>query len=309
MKRNISKFLIKNINLKYFSNFSYLNSNLIEKNRLSRKSVLIYKDILKDKQHMQEALKNKSGIYMWINNTNKKIYIGSSIDLRNRITSYLKNSVLIRDSSMPICTALLKYGYSEFTLEVLEFCDKDKVIERENYYFELFQPEYNIVKVAGQPPRIDYTPEIKKKISDSLKEFFANVENREIRSLSKQGYEFIVIDILDDTVTQYHAIKAAARKLNIDRRIITKALKSETEMIISDRYIFKSLGEMENLGNKVQASSKTISVLDLETNIKTTYESITSAANALNVYPQSLNTYLKNKSDKPFKNRYILNLE
>ena len=45
--------------------------------------------------------------------------------------------------------ALLKYGYSKFSLEILEYCSPEIVIEREQYYIDLYKPEYNILKVAG----------------------------------------------------------------------------------------------------------------------------------------------------------------
>jgi hypothetical protein len=207
---------------------------------------------------------------------------------------------------MPVCVALLKYGYSNFTLEILEYCDKNIVIDRENHYFNLFKPEYNVAKLAGQPPKFEYTSEIRKKISDTLKEYYKDPENLKTSSLVQKGHNLIVIDIINNNVTEFHAIKAAAKVLNIDRRIITKSLKSDLDILILDRYIFKSIGNLQDLKTKDQVSSKSLNVLDLETNIKTTYLSISSAAEALNVYPQSLSTYLRNKTSKPFKNRYTI---
>lgn len=49
---------------------------------------------------------------------------------------------------MLIVKALLKYGYSGFKLEILEYCNKNEVIEREQYYIETLNPEYNTLKVA-----------------------------------------------------------------------------------------------------------------------------------------------------------------
>ena len=36
-----------------------------------------------------------------------------------------------------------------FMLEILEYCDPDMVIEREQYYIDTLKPEYNILKTAG----------------------------------------------------------------------------------------------------------------------------------------------------------------
>ena len=74
---------------------------------------------------------------------------------------------------MVICAALLKHGYSKFSLDISEFCKKKEVtIPRENYYLKGLKPEYNIVQIAGIPTKIEHTPESQCKISQSLKEYY-----------------------------------------------------------------------------------------------------------------------------------------
>ena len=48
-----------------------------------------------------------------------------------------------------IYQGLLNNGYSNFSLEILEYCDPDKAIIREQYYINLLNPKYNILKIAG----------------------------------------------------------------------------------------------------------------------------------------------------------------
>ena len=50
---------------------------------------------------------------------------------------------------MRIDRALLKYGYSKFKLEILEYCKISNLIEREQYYLDNLKPEYNILLKAG----------------------------------------------------------------------------------------------------------------------------------------------------------------
>jgi group I intron endonuclease len=50
---------------------------------------------------------------------------------------------------MLINKALLKYGYSGFKLDILEYCNKDEAVAREQYYLDLLNPEYNTLKKAG----------------------------------------------------------------------------------------------------------------------------------------------------------------
>lgn len=47
--------------------------------------------------------------------------------------------------------ALLKYGYSNFSLEILEYCNQRDIVKREQYYLDLLKPDYNILKKAYFP--------------------------------------------------------------------------------------------------------------------------------------------------------------
>jgi group I intron endonuclease len=54
---------------------------------------------------------------------------------------------------MAINVALIKHGYSSFNLTILEYCSKEDIILREKYYFDLYNPEYNILTIPGSPSR------------------------------------------------------------------------------------------------------------------------------------------------------------
>lgn len=50
---------------------------------------------------------------------------------------------------MPVYKAIIKYGYANFKLEIIEYCDPNIVLLREQYYIDLLKPEYNILSIAG----------------------------------------------------------------------------------------------------------------------------------------------------------------
>lgn len=64
-----------------------------------------------------------------------------------------------------ICYALVKYNYNNFSLSILEYCDKDKIITREQYYLDLLNPSYNILKYAYSSDGYKHTLEAIQKIS------------------------------------------------------------------------------------------------------------------------------------------------
>lgn len=66
-----------------------------------------------------------------------------------------------------ICASLLKYGYSNFSLEILEYCSASEVILREQHYLDLLKPEYNILPVAGSRFGIPHTALTKEKLRAS----------------------------------------------------------------------------------------------------------------------------------------------
>ena len=86
---------------------------------------------------------NKAGIYRWTNLKSGKIYIGSSANLAKRFSTYFSIKFLTRESlrcKSMIYFALLKNGYSDFILDILEYCDPKELLVREQYYLNLYSP-------------------------------------------------------------------------------------------------------------------------------------------------------------------------
>ena len=72
---------------------------------------------------------------MWKNKINGKRYIGSSANLNRRFSEYFNINYLFKNKSMSICCALLKHGYSNFSLTILEYCEISELLTKEKYFF------------------------------------------------------------------------------------------------------------------------------------------------------------------------------
>jgi len=99
-----------------------------------------------------EENKGKSGIYRWTHLITGKSYVGSSNDLKQRFTTYYSNKDMrnrLKRSRSIIYRAILKYGRDNFSLDILEYCKKNVLLEREQYYIDLLKPKYNILKVVN----------------------------------------------------------------------------------------------------------------------------------------------------------------
>ena len=184
----------------------------------------------------------KSGIYMWTNLITKKCYIGSSDNLKRRFIEYFNVNRLVRDSSMPICRSLLKRGFSKFSLEILEYCKVEDLMEKEKFYFELFKPEYNILKEPGSPAKVGrvFSEEHKANIRASRK----NISEETLARMSagqKTGQKIEVTDLETDSTTIYHTVRAAARALKIDYKYILNYFYLNQDKPVLGRYIFQKL--------------------------------------------------------------------
>jgi len=214
--------------------------------------------ILKDNQ-------KKSGVYMFTNLTNGKKYIGSSVNLSRRFYAYFNVCSLERDNSMPICLALLKYGYSKFSLGILEYCEPSEVLTREKYYLKLLNPQYNIWTEPSAPM-------LGRNHSEETLEKFRNrkhsEETKALMSSSKKISSFVPKNPM---VGEKHSYE------------------TRVKMSISQK------------GHKgaAQPNAKKIMVTDLETNISTSYASINEAAKALSCRDCSILKNLKSKNKKP----------
>jgi len=106
------------------------------------------------------------------------------------------------------------------------------------------------------------------------------------------GIQIEVTDTKTNTSTTYHAIRAAARALSIDRRYIEHYIYLKQDKPVLGRYTFKlvnlnlvtseSLGQNTNIINvnkeKLQKTSMKIEVTNIDTKEITIYSSISSAA-------------------------------
>jgi group I intron endonuclease len=96
--------------------------------------VITYLNLSVNKSHIYIYNKKKSGIYRWTNLIDGKSYVGSSIKLNRRLSDYFCidrfKRIRIKGRSR-INEAILKYGISTFSLDILEYCESNVIIERE----------------------------------------------------------------------------------------------------------------------------------------------------------------------------------
>jgi GIY-YIG catalytic domain/NUMOD1 domain len=187
-----------------------------------------YLNIDLNKDNIFKENRNKSGIYKWTNLITGKSYIGSAINLSRRLKQYFSihylNRVLSKSKSI-IYSSLLKYGYSNFRLEILEYCEPNSLLEKEQQYIDTLKPEMNICKIAGSVLGLKHRPETVAKISAKARKCLT-----------------IIINIIDKSKIEYSSMSEAAKNLGVRASTIckyanTNKLYKNTYLINAQKYI------------------------------------------------------------------------
>ncbi len=96
-------------------------------------------------------IKAEPGIYKITNIDTGKCYIGKSTNVKTRIADHFKSSIGIRSiADQAVHHAILKEGFWNWAIEVITYCDKEKLSELEKYYIDFFKAqEHGYNKTGG----------------------------------------------------------------------------------------------------------------------------------------------------------------
>jgi len=120
-------------------------------------------------------------------------------------------------------------------LEILENTDKNNVLEKEQYYMDLFKPQYNIVETAGSTLGYKHTQESLEKMRD----FILSDEVIDRKALSTENataarrISIVVENIKTKVKQEYYSLTEAGYALGVSKSSVSQAL-------INDRLIKKT---------------------------------------------------------------------
>ena len=135
--------------------------------------------------------KNITGIYVIKNTINDKIYIGSSINVFNRIKGHLKELKRNNHKNQLLQNFYNKHGNC-FYFELIKSCVKDNLIFEEQKFLDYFKSYdrangFNINKKANSMLGFKFSNESKKRMSESRKGVTKSKKTKLNIALSKQG--------------------------------------------------------------------------------------------------------------------------
>lgn len=184
------------------------------------------------------------GVYKIVNILNSKQYIGSSNDVKFRISTHKSRLKKGNHHSIKLQRAYNKYGLESFIFELIEICDIDDLLIREQHYINLFDSYnngYNSTLIAGSP-MLGKTQSIeaKNKISDFAKTrtgdknhmFNKNhtTETKKLMSKNKMNTGIKRVSQLDNNnnpIKTWDSLSECAKELKLHISGISKVLNGE----------------------------------------------------------------------------------
>ena len=120
------------------------------------------------------------GIYQICSMINGKKYIGSACNLKTRIfNEHFRDLKKGTHYNPHLQNHVNKYGIDDLWFGILEFCSKESLKEREQYWINTLKPEFNIAKDAKNPMLgRHHTEESKIKTSDHHLKYYRTEEGK-----------------------------------------------------------------------------------------------------------------------------------
>lgn len=189
-----------------------------------------------------------SGIYTIKCITSQKQYIGSSTDMYNRLFQHRNKLRKNQHQNQYLQNSYNKNKEENFIIEILEYCNKEELTIREQFYINELNPEYNITKLVI---RNNLSKESKDKISKTLKRKY---ESGEIKSLSIKT--IYVYDYTGKYLKKFNSIKECCLELNIHKDSIRRVLKGTYRLCKTYQFSYHYLLKMKKI--EIQLNGKAI---------------------------------------------------
>lgn len=238
------------------------------------------------------SFRNISGIYKITNKINNKSYIGQSTKVKNRIAVHRRAA-----RTLVISKAILKYGVDNFEFEVLLYCE---IHELDRYEKELIgiyntaSPNGYNIELGGHENKV-VSEETKKKLSEQRKGWYVgeknpfygkkhNEESKRIMSETHKGK--IISDEHKKIISEISKLRKGILSPSYGKKgeacpAYGRKLSDEAKRKISE----------SRIGAK-NPNSKKVKINGI------TYDTIVSAAIALNINTPTVTYRLKSKKQK-----------
>jgi hypothetical protein len=166
------------------------------------------------------------GIYKIQNTENFKLYIGSAKNFKDRFRRHKASLVGSRHINKHLQAAWNKYGEENFIFQPLFECSKEELLNWEQYFLDIYNPEYNICKKAGNTLGYKHTEE------------YLNSRRKSFILISPNG-----------KILNFRGTADCARKLGLKSRYIGSLLSGKRRQVSGYTANFLDYLVLKNFGD------------------------------------------------------------
>ncbi len=255
---------------------------------------------------------NRTGVYQIRCLSNNKIYVGSASHVKNpskskrgflgRYNQHLQHLRKGKHRNTILQNSWNKHNEDNFIFEILEICEPENCLEREQYYLDILKPYeggFNICKNALSNP---YALSIKSREMGKSK--LIGIP-RPDSVKDKMSTAVLQYDLNNDFLNEYKSLTQAA--------LLTKSCRTGIYLSCSGKYnkhnnfIWRYKNTPAYISKNINTYKKAIEVYDINKNLIHTFESIKECSEKLNYNRGTIRYYLS--VDKYLDNLYLLKLK
>nr|YP_009003971.1 GIY endonuclease [Colletotrichum lindemuthianum]AHI96209.1 GIY endonuclease [Colletotrichum lindemuthianum] len=158
-----------------------------------------------------KVAKNQKGVYVW--QDDKHAYVGHSINLYNRISSYFMPSIL-NTKARRVLRYFNKHGFNNVNLTIYivdEQCTLDEVVRLEQHFIDTLKPSLNVDLVAPKGSSGYHEP-MSQKLRNKLLGFAAKQRGTPVYIYSSE--DFTLLYIFESKQYMYDTIKIHHKTLS-----------------------------------------------------------------------------------------------
>nr|YP_010564224.1 hypothetical protein OYW92_mgp16 [Epichloe bromicola]UYX62208.1 hypothetical protein [Epichloe bromicola] len=256
-----------------------------------------------------KVAKNQKGVYIW--ESNEHAYVGHSINLYNRISSYFMSSIL-KTKARRVLRYFNKHGFQDTNLTIYimnENSSLQEVVRLEQQFIDTFNPSLNVDLIASSS---GYHEPMSKEIRDRLRKqrgtpvYIYNAEDFTLLYIfeSKQ-HMYDTINIHHKTVN--NCLNGGAIYLDTFFLSLDQINESENVDLLTLEGIKELINEKRNIYIvKHPASRKILAEFKDDSSKNLLFSSLTSLANHLKGDRTTIRQYLKGEKSGYYRGKWKL---
>lgn len=168
----------------------------------------------------------------------EKFYIGSSVNLQSRKRQHFSSLKLNKYRNTYMQNYYNKYGRDNFLFLVIEECDKENLITREQFYLDNLKPVFNSKSLADSNYGIVFSDDVRKNMSNAQRLWR---QGKDLSTALTSANVAQIIEMKEEGFTNEYI----AESLGISKTSVSNALTGKTKNAVKYSNRIRKLDEVK----------------------------------------------------------------